>query len=658
MRFDHRKLDLTKDLNLIIGPNGSGKSSVLEALALSFQLKERGASVANYIRKGTKNATIILECDWLGKPLVIKSIFSQRGAGRKIKRYVSYDGREYEDTVANNFLSAHFKEQHNVVSFALQGSEKFITTSKAKNLQNLIDLLQIDFQKEISNIKGFLKDNYSKKETLIQNLNSIKGSLQSTRDSKVSFENEIEKDRVSLSQLVKPENDIASIEKDILETQVKLNSFQEILTNNQKKKQDLLAWEASVQKTKNEISSLEATLTGFSQEEKSDPTQLENELKTLKDNLQTKNISMRDCVSKVSSLVTQIDAENKKIHLFENGYCPTCSRKLEDSQQIEMKVALDNLLAEKTSADSIVNSLNEEISNLNTDINKKQKDINDMKLKNSEIDHSLQMRQVHLKNLEDKKNYLATAESKVEELKNNEYISLDENEKANLETKLTELISQKGNYQTWENTKTQLENKISQQLQYVENFKNTENNYVSQEAEVTSKISQIENEIFKWEKVQHIFEDIPKIHLKNVITDVNDICNDIIRGFGYKELKINLDEKGIEFILCNWPLPDVEDADIPYEMCSTFEKNLINLSFIYALANMFRVPFICIDELDANSDEANTQKLGKLILQMLKTVPVAAVSHDPNLVEEMLQDAGSVSILKMETTEQDERLTE
>jgi chromosome segregation ATPase len=63
---------------------------------------------------------------------------------------------------------------------------------------------------------------------------------------------------------------------------------------------------------------------------------------------------------------------------------------------------------------------------------------------------------------------------------------------------------------------------------------------------------------------------------------------------------------------------------------------------------MFRVPFICIDELDANSDDANTNKLGDLVLEMLKTVPVVAVSHDSNLVAKMLQDSQSVSILKME----------
>jgi ABC-type uncharacterized transport system ATPase subunit len=136
--------------------------------------------------------------------------------------------------------------------------------------------------------------------------------------------------------------------------------------------------------------------------------------------------------------------------------------------------------------------------------------------------------------------------------------------------------------------------------------------------------------------------------LKNVLDDIIKVCNSIVTDFGYKDLKIIQDEKGLEFILANWPLGDVEEADSTYEMCSTFEKSLINISFIYALAKMFRVPFICIDELDANSDDANTNKLGDLVLEMLKTVPVVAVSHDSNLVGKMLQDAQSVSILKME----------
>ena len=99
MCFEYKEFDLSKDLTAIIGTNGSGKSAAEEALALSFQVMERGSAVGNYVRKtpddSVKKAYVDLYCTWMGKPLEIHSIFAG-GNGRKITRTVKYDGEEYE----------------------------------------------------------------------------------------------------------------------------------------------------------------------------------------------------------------------------------------------------------------------------------------------------------------------------------------------------------------------------------------------------------------------------------------------------------------------------------------------------------------------------------------------------------------------------------
>ena len=649
MKFSHEVFDLSKNLNLIIWPNGGGKSSVLEALALSFQLKERGNSVTNYIRKGTKNASVILECEWLGKPLLIKSLFLQKGMGRKIKREVEYDGQKYEDTVANNFLAAHFKEQHNIVSFALQGKEKFISNSKAKNLQNLVDILQINFTKELSLVKDILKENYTKKETQLHQQNNIKGSLQTASESLNNFKAALVNTENALKNLKNPGFVLSDLENEILNTNTKLQNLKNVVAQNEKKKSEIVYWENEVAKTKNIITQKENELNRIPQNLTVLSTDdLEKESKEITVNLQTLNISFREKISCISALNTKIDAENKRINLFKNGICPTCERALEESQKIEMQNSLQNLLDSKVQEENIKNELSLKIKeNENLSV-EKQKEINNIKIKNSEVSHSIQIKEILSKDIEEKKRYLESVETKLNSLKSEIFENVDDLEMSSLNANLAALQEKKNLQMNFQNEKSLKENEIKKTLQYINEFELKVKDFEQKEKEVEEIMSSIEAEINKWNRVTDIFTNIPKIHLKNVLDDIIKVCNSIVTDFGYKDLKIIQDEKGLEFILGNWPLGDVEEADITYEMCSTFEKSLINISFIYALAKMFRVPFICIDELDANSDDANTNKLGDLVLEMLKTVPVVAVSHDSNLVAKMLQDSQSVSILKME----------
>jgi Fe-S cluster assembly ATPase SufC len=61
---------------------------------------------------------------------------------------------------------------------------------------------------------------------------------------------------------------------------------------------------------------------------------------------------------------------------------------------------------------------------------------------------------------------------------------------------------------------------------------------------------------------------------------------------------------------------------------------------------MFRVPFICIDELDSSADIDNTAQLGELVKVILQYTPVIAVSHSDKLVSLLVQSNFENVILK------------
>lgn len=646
MKFRSKEIDLSKDLNLIVGPNGSGKSSVLEALAISFQMKERGSSFGKYIRKGTKSAKIVLECDWMGSSLTIETELLKGSKKRKVK----YQGKEYKDAEANTFLSTHFEKQHNEVTFALQGEDKFVTSSKTKNLQNLVDLLQMDFNKEIENVKGIIKETNNKKETIIRDLNGVRGSIQTSKDSITSFEKVLENSQNSLNNMgPAPVGNVEEIDKEIVDIRMKISSLDENIQKNEKTRKDLEYVSSEISKTKfnlenkkNEISKLNSA------GEIIDYSEKENSLKEFQNNLQLKNIQLRENISKISGLTTQINSENQRMSLFKNGYCPTCTQKLEDNVKVSFDNSLATLEQSKKEADNLSAEINESIKGLNESISETQKEIEAIKLRNAEISHNAQMRSMLENSIKELESNLTALEGKEKELKEIPMLPTDEAAKIELTNSLKELENKKLSFQTWRDNKIKYENEISQHKQYIDTFKNNLVSYEQQEKDLSQKLLETEAEISKWVRVQEIFVTVPKVHLKNVVDDIKAICDKIVHDFGYKELKMELDEKGLEYLLCGWPLDDVDDADITYEMCSTFEKNLVNLSLIYALANMFKVPLVCVDELDANSDDANTKKLGKLILRLTESVNAIAVSHDPNLMVDLLQNSRSISILKME----------
>lgn len=263
MKFNHKVFNFADDLAIVIGGNGTGKSSILEALALSFQVKDRGSSVQRYIRHGKTSATVKLTCNWLGKDLVIESTFATAGA-RRIHRVVTYDGNTYEDTRANNYLLEFFDNRSLVVAFALQGNEKFLTTSRTTNLKNLINLLQLDFSKELVYTKGQVNTFEKEKTEVLNEINRQQGAYEVLIKNKEQTDSRL----VELKkQLELVENgvpvDINNLDTQLFELK---NNLQEILKAKQSSDNLLLnlnAAKSQLQTNKNNLQNVDNQLSNL-----------------------------------------------------------------------------------------------------------------------------------------------------------------------------------------------------------------------------------------------------------------------------------------------------------------------------------------------------------------------------------------------------------
>lgn len=665
MKFNHKVFNFADDLAIVIGGNGTGKSSILEALALSFQVKDRGSSVQRYIRHGKTSATVKLTCNWLGKDLVIESTFATAGA-RRIHRVVTYDGNTYEDTRANNYLLEFFDNRSLVVAFALQGNEKFLTTSRTTNLKNLINLLQLDFSKELVYTKGQVNTFEKEKTEVLNEINRQQGAYEVLIKNKEQTDSRL----VELKkQLELVENgvpvDINNLDTQLFELK---NNLQEILKAKQSSDNLLLnlnAAKSQLQTNKNNLQNVDNQLSNLPVDADIQDTK---EIEDLISKLNQEILDLQNTISQIGQASTEVNNnltvlrtkqsfELKRKQQLADGICPTCLQKVEKAASLELdqkiqQIAIDMENLEKTLQEKDQAKLDAEkqLNEVKQQGATADKQLNEIQKKNAEIEHSKALKETLLGSKKSLEQLISSSQTTVDDLQKqySESVVDRSQEISEYQNKINEIESQKTNALNSSQQKISVKNGISECEQLLNRLKNdieiTKQNIDAK----TASLETIQKDIEKWTKAQETFTLLPKIHLKTFIDDIKVVCSSIAAEFGYKGIDILSDEKGIDFILQDWPLEDVTEANTEYEMCSAFERNLINLSLVYALSRMFRVPFVCIDELDSSADIENTAKLGELVKLILQYTPVVTVSHDSSLVDSLLQSNYKVSILKTE----------
>jgi DNA repair exonuclease SbcCD ATPase subunit len=393
-----------------------------------------------------------------------------------------------------------------------------------------------------------------------------------------------------------------------------------------------------------------------------DTTEKEKAINDLDQTISTLQNSLKTCfqqASEVNSNLATLKA-NKGFELdrkqkIANGICPTCLQKVSTAATTDLETKIQQITAEIDHLEKKLQEIEISKKGIDADITVKQsqqqqekQELVSIQKENTNIEHNIELKSVLEKNVVNLQKAIEAEKATAD--------NLEAVYKDSVEDRSVEIVELQNNLNNFENQKSEVLQKQNLKSIAEANLVDCKNHLqlLSADIEKNAKdvqqaeqtLKAIEKGTADWSKVQEAFNLIPKLHLKTFLDDIETVCSSIAARFGYKGILIDSDEKGIEFFLQDWPLADVESADTPYEMCSGFEKNLVNLSLVYALSRMFRVPFVCIDELDASADTENTAKLGELVKLILQYTPVVTVSHDNNLISDLLQSNYKVSILK------------
>ena len=636
MSFKKKKFDLSKPLNIICGRNGSGKSSILEGLALSFQVKERNNSVGAYIRKvpteleesKPKKAIVILKAEYLGKPLTIRSEFSESG-GRKITRLVEYNGEEYKNTAGNKFLSKFFTESKMELAFSLQGNDRYLTTSGATNLKNFMGLLNLCYDEKFKSLGEMNKEINSQYNTVSVKYHEVIGKVKMLEDLQVDLTKKISEISIFIKNNPKKSaEDLLKKLEDMKEQQFKLNKYVSEYNskleeyNNYIRKTSLA--KSHIENLKQDIASLDLTKAPSTEEEE---RRLEAIIVEI-DKGQTKLSNIKEASIHIDAKIAEC---LKNFNLIKNGQCPVCKSILEaeklskDDQEIkELQKALEEHKKEFTEVNNERNELIKEKQDLVTTIEL-------AKRKKVTYEHNLEMKQSLEKSLvkaqEDEKELLEHPVAMPDPVEDKELKDL-RNTISHTESEIHK-IADFNNEVNYENKK------LDENLKSLEEYKGKVEETKNERDKLNAEKEKYEDRLNIIADSNYILGAVPKKFLNGIVIPVQNKAKVVVAKFGY-DFRIKYDGEGLFFELGK----NTEDGIVwlPYQSQSSFEKIMTNIAFIISMQSYLGLPFMTADEIDNSADPINIKIFKNLMDDLSSELQVVLITHDSNSLSEYIQN--------------------
>lgn len=650
--FENFTVDLSKDITNIIGENASGKSTIINALKLSLQLNDKKIPVHKFVRKtpddSVHKAIVDLDMEINGELVKEHSEFSKgtiNGNGRKITRKITLaNGEVYENARANTYLTDTLGKTNLEIMFAIKPRDNFIKAQESDNLKNLMEILSLDFSKELEVAKLNLKNHDSELQKAKENLSNHLAKITATSSLQDSYRADLQSKKDQLEKL----NVNSNIEKDIQDLTEKLKDAYYKLQvasdacgkadETNKKNANL---ESSIHSAEKEVEKFKAELSLL--ETKNKVRVGVDEMRSLlKEIEEVRKNKEKDVSSGKESLVGvnyHIKGLQQKLDAVKGGLCPTCNQPTKDVT-LQVENEMNKLLQ---SQKEIQDSLNALLDSQN-EINRKYEETIDNIKKGEKANDEIQKdenRKLYLENMistNEKQiefwrhqiTEFITKEGLTEDLKNAE----SEYHKCNSDLKsLRETMDEISKLRTLISSQESNISIAEQQIQFLK----------EETPKLTNEIEIKESILKDDQRLVHLCEMIPIVYIEKCKKDIMTISSQFVRPFGYESvyLDLDVDAKRLSYELVK------DGLHMTYDLMSGFETDLVNLAIVGTIAHILKVPSLCIDELDSHADENKSERIADLIMSISKGTQIIAITHKSDIVSQWSQKSNSLSIIKL-----------
>lgn len=677
--FSEREFQFSK-INLITGSNGAGKTSLLEAIIGSF-IDYWEYKLETYIKRGQKKFEIESDFYFFNEKFNYL-IEYEKGT----KRRLIYNGDAIHPYVGSDCITklrdyinpdialfSNISTQGNSIQILKEKPtarlEKFKQLFNIKKvdesvdrIQNDIELLRVEIKEKesfVNNLKS-QKFNYQDVPEKID-LSSLEIQIKNLEVQKLEYEKKVKEYEVYKKQLQEYKDyiDIKSRSENSIQL---LNAQLQDLS----KKLPLINLEdltIKIEEIKNEKNKLEQQKKQYdinTEKETKYKKELEKYEKEISD-LKFKRLQplsfteehYSECFKSLQSVKEEFVLKNNKYKAIQNGKCPECGAEYDTSEIKEYekliislekdlnyyKQLIDNYDNEKkdyekgNQENQFLKQRKELLSKLVENINQPLKEIAEF---NSifNYENSIEL----IKN--DEKN-LIEYNSQLKQIQEIQKLKVDvEKEVIKFQTTLSNLIEKEnpieiidpgefnyfelGELQKRLNIAQEREKEIERIVQFNEGVKQQEKQNIKDIVENEDILSKKRYRLTLLESARKVLGKNFVAYLIDQGTNfVKDRMNDLFQRSYDKNYVVSLqkDNSGADFYYT-----DNTNILSPIGKASGYEKQLLSITFRFALASLHKLGLFILDEIDSDSDEENSLKLYKTILNQ-KFGQIFCVTH-------------------------------
>lgn len=630
---------------MITGNNGSGKSTLFTAIALALIDYRKGDSYKDYVRRGCTEATLLLEARYKGHPITYDIKIVDAKYGNPMTKKITYLGTTYTNSECKVFAELHDMDYLEHTMFLFQNDSSIVDLKPAQRAHLLRKLFHFEFDDALASLKGSL-DQYQ-----LQKLSAT-----------ARWE-ELLKRRFIPNRLV-PElsrGEEASILKKLKSLQLEINKISQYDPEVVKRvegdiaitKQARLAAEKSMKDNTSWLEVIHTNLDhksvlvkNYQETINSIPEDIHQQVQDINKKIQEATSQMTDAASDVKLCNQEVNTLKSQLDISSAGICHACGHTIEEGHICELTEKYEKALKGKELAVEALSSYRkfvDELRSKETELRRlatsRESSLSNKRSAEKEID-SLNADKSRAESLiEEKKTSLTYLNTRLEAL-----LVEDESHREVREQLAKQASLTKDKESLEEVLALQQKNKIvnEERQNLNKKMKEEKENHDRVVRELSQQVNDLSSQYDITKKAISILEtDFPNFIILKTCAQLELYINSFIQKvFPYMEVKLKPVRSGVEFYYTS---ASSDNEWLSVKMASGAESAVLSLAWRVAIAKMYGVTTLLLDEVDAAASEENSQVIYEFIASLDTFKQIIFISHKKEAMRAIVSLMDSVT---------------
>ena len=624
---------------MIHGTNGSGKTAMMSAIALALLNYRKGDSYKDFIRTGCETAHVVLDVLYRGDPMHIDILVSNDKYSTPLTRKITFKDNLYNNSECTAFLNSLDIGYLEQVMFFFQKDNSIVDLKSGERAKLLKKLFHFEFDEQITDLKNRLEE----EKLRLQNT-SVRLEEATKRTFPLTPLLEIPPQEDGYTKKLKRLDELIAAGDSYDASKIEL--IDEQLSTATTK---LQTCEATIRRHEAGIAQKEAALKSFS--EKLPPVEVESVSASLlsalnkeKDILAELHLAEQLKLSDENQLLSQIQ-------ISKTGVCHACGNKIDHEHLLALEKQLE-VVKEDTLAASALRAAQGKL----------------VESKQQEYNAALKVEAAYAKELADYEKLKASVQSYPAVIEQGKaLIKALESEQKSLESKIAELEESKVSNAAAREAMKSAEDAKRQRIEMIRASEERQN-MIAVNAERERNNAEIVKQSQEHEKVKHelalavddasrsvtvlkaalnIFDsEFPNFIILQTCSHVESSINEFVsKIFPYMKVKLSQNRGGVDFY---YTANTQEDEWLSVKMASGAEAAILSLAWRVAIANLYGVTTLLLDEVDAEATDENSKYIYEFISSLTMFKQLLLISHRKEALRTVAALADNVTCYEVE----------